>query len=193
MFAIPDVDEVVSVGESLGLHLGSQEAVLFQKYLDQQLALLDQFVQARIDEAQPTLSYPAREPGAGPAQKEDPLNAWLWKCNITGAADGALAGKTVSFKDHIAVAGVPLTFGSFVLEGFIPDFDATVVSRTLAAGGTIVGKQAMNGFAGGFGFGGGIGDYGRPKNPHNPEHVTGGPASGSGAGVPAGGGGHLFG
>lgn len=186
MFAIPDVDEVASVAESMGLHLGCQEAALFQKYLAEQLALLDQFVQARIDEAPPTLSYPAREPGYRPSSEEDPLNAWLWKCNITGAADGVLAGKTVSFKDHIAVAGVPLTFGSFVLEGFIPDFDAAVVSRTLAAGGTIVGKQAMNGFAGGFGFGGGIGDYGRPKNPHNPDHVTGGSSSGSAAAVAAG-------
>src|SRR4051794_26181753 len=186
MFAIPDVAEVVSAGNSLGLHLGSQEAVLFQKYLAEKLELLDQFVQARIDEAKPTLSYPAREPGYRPSPEEDPLNAWLWKCKITGAADGVLAGKTVSFKDHIAVADMPLTFGSFVLEGFIPDFDATVVTRTLAAGGTIVGKQAMNGFAGGFGFGGGIGDYGRPKNPHNPEHVTGGSSSGSGAAVAAG-------
>jgi amidase len=186
MFAIPDVAEVVAAGNSLGLHLGSQEAVLFQKYLAEQLELLDQFVQARIDEAKPTLSYPAREPGYRPSPEEDPLNAWLWKCKITGAADGLLAGKTVSFKDHIAVAGMPLTFGSFVLDGFIPDFDATVVTRTLAAGGTIVGKQAMNGFAGGFGFGGGIGDYGRPKNPHNPEHVTGGSSSGSGAAVAAG-------
>jgi amidase len=186
MFTIPEVDEVVSVGESLGLHIGTQEALLYQQYLAAQLEMLDQFVQARIDEAKPALSYPAREPGYRPSAEEDPLNAWLWKCNITGAADGVLAGKTVSFKDHIAVAGIPLTFGSFAMEGFIPDFDATVVTRTLAAGGSIVGKQAMNGFAGGFGFGGGIGDYGRPKNPHNPEHVTGGSSSGSGAAVAAG-------
>ena len=37
-----------------------------------------------------------------------------------GAADGLLAGKTVSFKDHIAVAGVPMSFGSFALEGLHP-------------------------------------------------------------------------
>src|SRR5882757_4498537 len=139
MFTIPDVDEVVSVGESLGLHIGSQEAVLYQQYLAAQLEMLDQFVQARIDEAKPTLSYPAREPGYRPSAEEDPLNAWLWKCNIAGAADGVLAGKTVSFKDHIAVAGIPLTFGSFALEGFIPDFDATVVARFFVGVGICLG------------------------------------------------------
>jgi amidase len=101
-------------------------------------------------------------------------------------ADGLLAGKTVSFKDHIAVAGMPMSFGAFALEGFIPDFDATVVTRVLQAGGTVIGKNVMNGLSGGFGTGGGIGDYGRPLNPHNHEHVTGGSSSGSGAAVAAG-------
>jgi amidase len=186
MFAVPDVDEVVSVGAALGIHLTAQEAALYQKQLAEQLAVFDEFAQARISEAKPELSYPARDPGYRPSLEEDPLNAWLWKCKISGAAEGLLAGRTVSFKDHIAVAGLPLTFGSFVMEGFVPDFDATVVTRTLAHGGTIVGKHTMNGFAGGFGAGGGIGDYGRPKNPHNPDHVTGGSSSGSGAAVAAG-------
>jgi amidase len=56
----------------------------------------------------------------------------------------------------------------------------------LQAGGTIVGKNVMNGLSGGFGTGGAIGDYGRPLNPHNREHVTGGSSSGSGAAVAAG-------
>ena len=49
-----------------------------------------------------------------------------------------LAGKTVSFKDHISVAGIPQVFTSQVMEGFIPDADATVASRVLAAGGRFV-------------------------------------------------------
>ena len=43
----------------------------------------------------------------------------------------------------------------------------------------------MNGPSGGFGTGGAIGDYGRPLNPHNHHHVTGGPSSGSAAAVAA--------
>ena len=44
----------------------------------------------------------------------------------------------------------------------------------------------MNGLSGGFGTGGGIGDYGRPLNPHNHDHVTGVSSSGSAAAVAAG-------
>jgi amidase len=110
----------------------------------------------------------------------------MWKCRIEGAPTGLLAGKTVSYKDHIAVAGMPMSFGSFALDGFVPDFDATVVTRVLQAGGTVIGKNVMNGLSGGFGTGGGVGDYGRPLNPHNHDHVTGGSSSGSGAAVAAG-------
>lgn len=186
MYAIPDVDDVVAVARDLGIHLGPEEAVLYRKYLLEQLAAFDTFVQARIEEAAPPLLSPARQAGYRPGRDEDPLNAWMWKCRITGAAEGVLAGKTVSFKDHIAVAGMPMSFGAFALEGFIADFDATVVTRVLQEGGTIIGKNVMNGLSGGFGTGGDIGDYGRPLNPHNHDHVTGGSSSGSAAAVAAG-------
>ncbi len=185
MYALPDVDEVVAVAKGLGINLGPDEAVLYRNYLLEQLEVLDTFVQARVEEPAPPMWAATRQPARLPSPAEDPHNAWRWKCHIDGAPDGLLAGKTVSFKDHIAVAGVPMSFGSFALEGFIPDFDATVVTRVLQAGGTIVGKNVMNGLSGGFGTGGGIGDYGRPLNPHNPEHVTGGSSSGSGAAVAA--------
>ena len=106
------------------------------------LAAIDAFVQSRLEEDRPPLLFPEREPGYRPSAAEDPYNAWLWKC-ASEAREGLLAGKTVSFKDHVAVAGIPLTFGSFALEGFIPDFDATVATRVLDAGGTIVGKNTM--------------------------------------------------
>src|SRR5215510_14399233 len=186
MYAIPNVEEVVAVAKTLGIHLGPDEAVLYQKYLMEQLQEFDTFVQARLEEPGPPMAAAARKPGYKPGPGEDPLNAWMWKCRIEGAANGLLAGKTVSYKDHIAVAGMPMSFGSFALEGFIPDFDATVVTRVLQAGGTIIGKNVMNGLSGGFGTGGGIGDYGRPLNPHNHDHVTGGSSSGSGAAVAAG-------
>lgn len=186
MFAVPDVDEVVEAARGLGIHLGPEEAVLYRKYLIEHLDELDLFVQAREDENKPAVSYAAREPGYRPSSAEDPYNAWLWKCHIAGAAEGPLTGKTVSYKDHTAVAGIPLTFGSYFMEDFIPDFDATIVTKVLAAGGTVVGKHMMNGLTGGFGFGGGIGDYGRPTNPHNPAHLTGGSSSGSAAALVAG-------
>src|SRR5215467_5531363 len=183
MYAVPDVDEVVAVARELGIHLGTEEAVLYQKHLAQQLRELDAFVQARLPEPRPPMVSAARQPGHRPTSEEDPLNAWMWKCRIEGAREGVLAGKTVSFKDHIAVAGIPMSLGAFALDGFVPDFDATVVTRVLEAGGTVIGKNVMNGLSGGFGTGGAIGDYGRPLNPHNREHVTGGSSSGSGAAV----------
>src|SRR5215470_9280118 len=186
MYSVPSVDEVVTVARELGIHLGPDEAVLYRKYLMEQLRDLDTFVQARLEEPAPPMASAARTPGHRPSPDEDPLNAWTWKCRIEGATGGVLAGKTVSFKDHIAIAGMPMSFGAFALEGLIPDFDATVVTRVLQAGGTIIGKNVMNGLSGGFGTGGAIGDYGRPLNPHNHEHVTGGSSSGSAAAVAGG-------
>jgi amidase len=188
MYAVPDVDEVVAVAKDLGIHLGPDEAVLYRKYLLEQLNAVDTFVQSRLDESPPPVCAPARAPGCRPNHREDPLNAWTWKCDIRAVeeSNGPLAGKNVSFKDHIAVAGIPMSFGAFALDGFVPDFDATVVTRVLQAGGRIIGKNVMNGLSGGFGTGGGIGDYGRPLNPHNHQHVTGGSSSGSGAAVAAG-------
>jgi amidase len=94
-----------------------------------------------------------------------------------------LSGKTISFKENISVADLPMGLGTAELEGFRADFDATVVRRTLAAGGRVVGKNRMDGLGGGFGFGGGIGDFARPLNPHNVDHITGGSSSGCGVAV----------
>ena len=185
MYAVPHVDEVVAVAKELGIHLASDEAVKYRNYLIEQMEQLDTFVQARLEEPKLPMVSAAREPGYRPSAEEDPLNAWMWKCRIEGETEGLLAGKTVSYKDHVAVAGIPMSFGSFALEGFIPDFDATVVTRVLREGGTIIGKNVMNGLSGGFGAGGGIGDHGRPLNPHNHDHVTGGSSSGSAAAVAA--------
>ena len=186
MDTVPDVDEVVAIARSLGMQLGADEARLYRTYLIDRLAAIDTFVQSRRDESPPPLCVPARAPGYRPSSAEDPLNAWMWKCTISAGTDGLLAGKTVAFKDHIAVAHMPMSFGSFALHGTLPDFDATVVTRVLEAGGTVVGKNTMNGLSGGLGFGGAIGDYGRPLNPHQHEHITGGSSSGSGAAVAAG-------
>jgi amidase len=184
MFKTPTVDEVIAVAEKIGMSVGPEEAALYQRLLIPQLRAFDEFVQSRtVEEAVPPLLYGTRHPGYRPSAAEDPLGAWLWRCHIEGSGEGLLAGKTVSYKDHVAVAGVPLTFGSFVMEGFIADFDATIVTRVLKEGGTISGKNTMNGFVGGYGSGGRIGDYDPPKNPHDARYVSGGSSSGSAVAV----------
>ena len=95
MYAVPDVEEVVAVAKGLGINLSSDEAVVYRKYLLDQLAALDTFVQSRIEETSPPMSSPARQPAFLPSPGEDPFNAWRWKCHIEGAPDGPLAGKSV--------------------------------------------------------------------------------------------------
>ncbi|OLT15515.1 hypothetical protein BJF78_01970 [Pseudonocardia sp. CNS-139] len=187
MFESPDVEDLMATAQAIGFRLERDEALVYQTRLVAQLAEFDAFLSARMDEGAPPVTYPERAPGYRPSAAEDPYNAWMWKCRIEGAPDGLLVGKTVSYKDHTAVAGIPCTFGTYALEGYVPDFDATTVTRVLAAGGTIVGKNTMDGLAGGKGYNGSMaGDYGRPKNPHSPSHLTGGSSSGSGAALAAG-------
>jgi amidase len=185
VFRRPTTEDVMEAAARLGLHLSAEEASIYRRHVVEELIALDQFVQNRDEDVPPPRFAGAREAGHRPSSAEDPHGAWLWKCRITGKPGGLLADRTVSFKDHIAVAGIPLTLGSFSLEGLVPDFDATVVRRVLAEGGTVIGKNSLNGLVGGFGFGGGIGDYQRPVNPHDAGHLPGGSSSGSAVAVAA--------
>jgi len=181
MHRVPDLSDIRAAAERLGVRLTTEEAEIYRLHLARMLAEFDEFVQARSADVRPPRFPGAREPGFRPGPGEDPHNAWTWKSSINGSDTGILTGRTVSFKDHTAVAGMPMSFGAHALAGHVPDFDATVVQRSLEAGATVTGKNVMNGLAGGFGFGGGVGDFGRPLNPHNPDHLTGGSSSGSAA------------
>lgn len=57
-----------------------------------------------------------------------------WKCDIRGSPEGKLAGRMIAIKDNIAVAGVPMRNGSRIFENYVPEFDATIVTRILNAG-----------------------------------------------------------
>jgi amidase len=134
---------------------------------------LDQFNEPRLP-----VKYP-RDGGYRPAAKENPHNAWYWKCTIKGAPTGKLAGKTVAIKDTTCIAGVPMMNGSSVLEGYVPDQDATIVTRILDAGGTILGKSVCEHFC--FSGSSYLTDLGPVTNPHDPKRSAGGSSSGSAA------------
>src|SRR3989442_978257 len=186
MLRRPDVDEVKAYGEALGLDLTSTEARIMHSRMMATIDALDAFNELRLEEHRPPLRFTDRDPGYRPTEHEDPLNVFIRKCRVAGADHGPLRGKTIGLKDHISVAGVPLTFGSHLMDGYVPDFDATIVTRILDAGGTIVGKLKMEEFSwGGPGLSG-VGDYGRPLNPHKRDHVTGGSSFGSAAAVAGG-------
>lgn len=122
--------------------------------------------------------YPRVEPGRRPTPEENPYNAWVTRCLVSGAADGPLSGKTVGLKDNISLADVEMTCGSKVLEGYVPKFDATIVHRLLDAGATIVGKLNMESFA--FSGSSDTSDFGEVPTPLNTAHLAGGSSSGSG-------------
>ena len=82
-------------------------------------------------------------------------------------------------KDNTCVAGVPMMNGSLILEGYVSDVDATVVSRILDAGGHIVGKAVCENLccsAGSF-----TAATGPVVNPHNKTRMAGGSTSGCAA------------
>ncbi|SCB55797.1 Amidase [Bradyrhizobium shewense] len=87
----------------------------------------------RCPDELPLVKYP-RPPGYPPSAEVNPRNAWYRKTKIQGATGGKLKGKTVALKDNILLAGVPMMNGSATLEGYVPDFDATIVARMLDAG-----------------------------------------------------------
>lgn len=98
---------------------------------------------------------------------------------------GPLFGIPLSVKDNIATAGVRTTAASRVLKDWVPDADATVVTRLRAAGAIILGKASLSEFT----FAGGAStDPFVPavRNPWNRELSAGGSSSGSAAHAAAG-------
>src|SRR5262249_4727890 len=106
-----------------------------------------------------------------------PRNAWYRRTSIRGAPDGPLAGKRVAVKDNVMVAGVPMMNGASTLEGFVPEFDATIVTRVLHAGGEILGKTHCEYF--GLSGGSHPNATGPVHNPHKQGYSSGGSSSGS--------------
>jgi len=87
-------------------------------------------------------------------------------------------------KDNVCVAGVPMMNGSSTLEGYVPNLDATIITRLLDAGATIKGKAHCELFC----LSGGSHTNGlhAVHNPHKRGYSAGGSSSGCGALVAAG-------
>ena len=101
-----------------------------------------------------------------------------------GTYTGPLAGVPIAIKDNICVQGKPTTCASKILEGFVPQYQAEVISQLEKAGMIIIGKTNMDEFA--MGSTTETSAYGITRNPWNTEHVPGGSSGGSCAAVAAG-------
>lgn len=93
-----------------------------------------------------------------------------------------LHGVPVAVKDLLHLRGVPTASGTVVMKNFIPDQDATVVTRLKEAGAVIIGKTQLTEGA----FGAHHPEIEPPKNPWNRDYWTGVSSSGSGVAVAAG-------
>tara|TARA_R110000765_G_scaffold78975_1_gene155463 strand:+ start:430 stop:1947 length:1518 start_codon:yes stop_codon:yes gene_type:complete len=179
--SMPSINQLLSIAKDKGLELSNEDAASFRELMTGSIASykrLDTLPEAKLPVVAP------RDPGYRPDAKENPYNAWYWKTDIKLKDDGLLAGKSVAIKDNICVAGVPLMNGSALLEGFVPDVDATLVTRILEAGGTIAGKAACEDLC--FSGASHTNAYGPIRNPHKPTHSAGGSSGGSAAVVAAG-------
>ncbi len=177
----PTLDDLARIATSFSFNTTKEDLESFRGLMDGMLASY-----ARLDElTTPTLpvTYP-RSPGVRPQPEDNPWGAWYWRTEIKGSPSGPLVGKTVAIKDNVCVAGVPMMNGSSVLEGYVPEIDATVVTRILEAGGTILGKAVCENLC--YSGGSHTSATGPVRNPHDPSRSAGGSSSGSAALVAAG-------
>ncbi len=174
---LPTPDDLHRIATANHFELSDQEVAEFQALMPGMFSTYETLEQMPMP--QEPLKYPHRDAGYRPSREEDPLNAIVRRCVLKGASSGKLAGKRFGLKNNVCVAGMPMQCGSLLLDGYVADTDATIVTRLLDEGAEIVAMLSMDDFAAS-----GAGDtsaQGPVLNPHNPEHMTGGSSAGSGA------------
>ena len=177
----PTVAQLQDIVASLHMSMSEREVAEYRDVMEGTFQAYDRLTQ--LPDNLPPVRYP-RTPGFKPSAAQNPLNAWAVMAEVRGAAHGPLSGKRVVLKDNVCLAGVPMMNGASTLEGYVPDVDATIVTRILDAGGTIVGKAHCEHFC--LSGGSHTNSAGPVHNPYRYGYSAGGSSSGSGALVGAG-------
>ena len=176
---LPSSTEMQELAELCGFELSPDDIDKFRELMKPRFAHLQEL--ETLPDYLPEVKY-SREAGHRPKPEDNPYNAWCRKVVVKGAADGKLHGKRVALKDNIMLAQVPMLHGTWIMEGYVPEVDATVVTRILDAGGEILGKAETECMSHG---GGATSAHGEVGNPRKPGYATGGSSSGCAALVAA--------
>ena len=179
--SVPTADQVLELADEMGLDLTDADVESYIGIFEGQIN--DYNIVDAMPDNLPEVKYP-RTPGYQPRGEENKYNAWYVKTEVKGASEGKLKGRRVVLKDNIMLAGVPMMNGAATLEGYMPDVDATVATRLLDAGATIVGKAHCESFC--MSGGSHTNAKGAVHNPHKMGYMAGGSSSGSAALVAAG-------
>lgn len=102
----------------------------------------------------------------------------------SGQDRGPLHGIPVAVKDLFATKGIRTTAGSKLFEDWVPDYDASVVTRLREAGAVLLGKTGMHELA--YGPTSINPFFGAVRNPWDPDRDAGGSSGGSASAVAAG-------
>lgn len=179
-FRLPGLNEIKAAAARLGMKTSEDDlraALAAMAPIGETYRLLDE-VEDGI------AAKPEARPFVRPQPDENPNNTWTVRTSIAASTGGLLAGKRIAIKDNICVASLPMQNGGALAGDYIPEIDATVVSRILAAGGEIVGKTSCEW---GCISGGSHTAIGGPVlNPYDSRRTAGGSSSGSAAVVASG-------
>lgn len=170
----PTFAQMREMAERFGMHLSDEDINEFREIMEPYMQSYDRL--DAMPDYLPEVRYP-RAPGYFPDRSENPLNAWYVRTEVKGAMDGPLRGKRIVLKDTVSLAGVPMMNGSSIMEGYTPEIDATIVTRMLDAGATIVGKSHCENFC--LSGGSHTGAKGPVHNPWKRGYMAGGSSSGS--------------
>jgi amidase len=179
-FEAPTPGEIAACLDELDVALSADDRSAYEALLAGLFAAY-----AAIDAAPDALPEPSGERRFWrPAAADNPHNAWHVRTQLRTRDEGPLAGLRVALKDNVMLAGVPMLNGSAVLEGFVAEVDATIVTRLLDAGAEIAGKAHCEDLCASAGSHTNI--TGPVHNPHRRGHSAGGSSSGSAALVACG-------